>query len=337
VFQVSCAAGSNLQTAYLTRFIAVASSGDRGKTYVPVFRFGAATGASATINVRCRYFQQDQTTAVGTEYSAATASGTSTTIPTDLQFATVPSDAAYLKITIEFQGTVLANTSILQEVRVITGDSYIFLTETTPSSDGPGKITIDSSPKKFRFNKGLVVERASVFDDSVEVASLTSTGTITATGNFTASGFTKSSGSTLSQYDKAGAVDTTTITTAGTQQALTNAEISFTPQFVGQRWLFTFTGYASLNTTVIQYAFIRCSITDSSNNIITSPTDYTNFAFTRSDNFGTSGRGSAVAISKVFVADTTSARKFKLYATTQTTNGLVLSLGYSQLTAYPIG
>jgi hypothetical protein len=144
-------------------------------------------------------------------------------------------------------------------------------------------------------------------------------------------------GSTLSQYDRSGSADTTTITTAGTQQALTSAEISFTPQFVGQRWLFTFTGYASLNTTVIQYAFIRCSITDSSNNIITSPTDYTNFAFTRSENFGTTGRGSAVAISKVWVADTTSARKFKLYGTTQTTNGLILSLAYTQLTAYPIG
>jgi hypothetical protein len=190
VFQVSCAAGSNLQTAYLTRFIAVASSGDRGKTYVPVFRFGAATGASAVINVRCRYFQQDQTTAVGTEFTGETASGTGTIIPDTLklQFATVPSDAAYLKITIEFEGTVLANTSILQEVRVISGDSYIFLTEATPSSEGPGQITIDSSPKKFRFNKGLVVERASVFDNSVEVASLTSTGAITATGNLTTTG-----------------------------------------------------------------------------------------------------------------------------------------------------
>jgi hypothetical protein len=52
VFQVSCAAGSSLQTAYLTRFIAVATSGDRGKTYVPLFRFGAGTGASAQINVK---------------------------------------------------------------------------------------------------------------------------------------------------------------------------------------------------------------------------------------------------------------------------------------------
>ena len=188
VFQVSCAAGSNLQTAYLTRFIAVATSGDRGKTYVPLFRFGAGTGASAQINVKCRYFKQDQTTAVGTEYDNSTTNGTATIIPTDLQFATVPSDAAYLKITIEFVGTVLANTSILQEVRVISGDSYIFLTEATPSASGPGQITVEDSPGRFKFNLGINVPAASVFDNSVEVASLTSTGAITATGNITATG-----------------------------------------------------------------------------------------------------------------------------------------------------
>ena len=188
VFQVSCAAGSNLQTAYLTRFIAVASSGDRGKTYVPVFRFGAATGASAVINVRCRYFKQDQTTAVGTEFTAETSSGTSTLIPDAalIQFATVPSDAAYLKITIEFEGTVLANTSILQEVRVISGDSYIFLTQLTPSASGPGQITVQDS--RFKFSLGINVPGPSVFNNSVEVASLTSKGAITATGNITAGG-----------------------------------------------------------------------------------------------------------------------------------------------------
>jgi hypothetical protein len=142
-------------------------------------------------------------------------------------------------------------------------------------------------------------------------------------------------GSTI--YDKAGSADTTTITAALSYNALTNAEVTFTPQFVGQRWLFTFTGYVSLNTTVVQYAFVRCSITDSSSNIITSPTNYTSWAFTRSDNFGSSGRGSAVGITKIWVADTTSARKFKLYGTTQTTSGLVLSLAYTQMSAIPLG
>ena len=205
VFKVSCAAASNLQTAYLTRFIPVASSGDRGKTYVPLFRFGAGTGASAVINVRCRYYQQDQTTAVGTEYNNATTNGTATIIPQDLQFATIPSDAAFLKITIEFKGTVLANTSILQEVRVISGDSYIFLTETTPSASGPGQITVEDSPGRFKFNLGINVPAASVFDNSVEVASLTSTGAITSTGLLTASAGITATG--LIATERASALD----------------------------------------------------------------------------------------------------------------------------------
>lgn len=128
-------------------------------------------------------------------------------------------------------------------------------------------------------------------------------------------------------YDKAGTSDTTTITTAGTYYALTNAEVSFTPQFVGQRILLTFTGYASINTTVIQYCFVRANITDSSNVIQGS-----DLGFSRAENFGTSGRGGTVAFTKIWVADTTSARKFKLYGTVQTTDGLVLTLAYTQMT-----
>jgi hypothetical protein len=128
-------------------------------------------------------------------------------------------------------------------------------------------------------------------------------------------------------YDKAGSADTTTITTAGTYYALTSAEVSFTPQFVGQRFLLTYTAYASLNTTTVQYAFVRANITDASNTIVGS-----DLGFSRSDNYGQSGRGSAVAFTKIWVADTTSARKFKLYGTAQTTNGLTLSLAYTQMT-----
>jgi len=132
-------------------------------------------------------------------------------------------------------------------------------------------------------------------------------------------------------YDKGGSADATTITTAGTYYALTNAEVSFTPQFVGQRFLLTFTAYASLVTTTIQYAFVRANITDASNTIVGS-----DLGFSRSDNYGQSGRGSAVAFTKIWVADTTSARKFKLYGTVQTTNGLTLSLAYTQMTVMSI-
>jgi hypothetical protein len=138
-------------------------------------------------------------------------------------------------------------------------------------------------------------------------------------------------GHVLGQYDRGGSADNTTITTAGTYYALTGAEVSFTPNYVGQRWLLAYTGYASLNTTTIQYCFVRANITDSSNTVLDT------LGFGRADNFGQSGRGATVAVTKVWVADTTSARKFKLYGTAQTTNGLTLSLAYTQMTAIPIG
>lgn len=136
---------------------------------------------------------------------------------------------------------------------------------------------------------------------------------------------------TTAGYDKGGSSDTTTITTAGTYYALTNAEVSFTPAYIGQRFLITLTGYVSLNTTVIQYAFVRSNIVDSSNvNIV-------DLGFSRADNFGTSGRGATVAFTKVWTADAAAARKYKLYGTVQTTNGLVLSLAYTQMSVVPLG
>jgi hypothetical protein len=87
----------------------------------------------------------------------------------------------------------------------------------------------------------------------------------------------------------------------------------------------TMTGYAALNTTTIQYAFVRVTLTNAAD------VSQADLGFGRSENFGTSGRGGTVAFSSVWTADTTSVRKIKLYGTTQTTNGLVLTLSYWQL------
>lgn len=119
--------------------------------------------------------------------------------------------------------------------------------------------------------------------------------------------------------------DTVTVTTAGTYYAIPNAEVSFTPDFSGQQFFVTMTGYCSLNTTTIQYAFVRVTLTDSSNVLVDT------LGYGRADNFGTSGRGSTVAFNQIWTSDTTSARKIKLYGTVQTTNGLVLTLAYWQL------
>jgi hypothetical protein len=121
--------------------------------------------------------------------------------------------------------------------------------------------------------------------------------------------------------------DTVTVTTAGTYYAIgsANCEVSFTPDFVGQQFFVTMTGYCSLNTTTVQYAFVRVTLTDSSNTLVDT------LGYGRADNFGTSGRGATVAFNQIWTADTTSARKIKLYGTAQTTNGLVLSLAYWQI------
>jgi hypothetical protein len=136
----------------------------------------------------------------------------------------------------------------------------------------------------------------------------------------------------LSSWNQAGAglvgtASSVTVTTAGTYYAIGGSacEVSFTPDFVGQKFFVTMTGYAALNTTTVQYAFVRVTLTDSSDSRIS------DLGFGRSENFGSSGRGGTVAFSSVWSADTTSARKIKLYGTAQTTNGLVLSLSYWQI------
>lgn len=136
----------------------------------------------------------------------------------------------------------------------------------------------------------------------------------------------------LSSWNQASAsndasADTVTVTSAGTYYAIGGAscEVSFTPDFIGQKFFVTVTGYASLNTTVVQYCFVRVDVTNSSN------TQIEILGYGRSDNFGSSGRGGTVALNKIWSADQTSTRKIKLYGTAQTTSGLTLSLAYWQI------
>ena len=143
----------------------------------------------------------------------------------------------------------------------------------------------------------------------------------------TASDYIALSGWNQSGNGRVGTASSVTVTTAGTYYAIggSDCEVSFTPDFVGQKFFVTMTGYAALNTTTIQYAFVRVTLTDSSN------VSQADLGFGRSENFGTTGRGGTVAFNSVWTSDTTSARKIKLYGTTQTTNGLVLTLSYWQL------
>jgi len=143
----------------------------------------------------------------------------------------------------------------------------------------------------------------------------------------TASDYIKLSGWNQAAAGNDASANTVTVTTAGTYYAIggSSCEVSFTPDFVGQDFFVTVTGYASLNTTTVQYCFVRVDVNNSTDGQIAV------LGYGRSDNFGTSGRGGTVALNKIWVADSTSARKIKLYGTTQTTNGLVLSLSYWQI------
>jgi hypothetical protein len=63
-----------------------------------------------------------------------------------------------------------------------------------------------------------------------------------------------------------------------------------------------------------------------------------NMGFSRADNFGSSGRGGTVALTRVYTATTAGVPLvFKFTGTTQTTAGLTLSLAYTQINAYPLG
>jgi hypothetical protein len=183
-----------------------------------------------------------------------------------------------------------------------------------------------TNPKKFfRINSTGAIE-------IINSAYTTNIFTLSDAGNLSVPSLSANDYVSIPSWNQAGAgrvgtASTVTVTTAGTYYAIggSDCEVSFTPDFVGQKFFVTMTGYASLNTTTIQYAFVRVTLTDSSN------VSQADLNFSRSENFGTSGRGGTVASSLVWTADTTSARKIKLYGTSQTTNGLVLTLAYWQI------
>jgi len=332
----------------LTRYVPIPSSASRSFSFYAEASFDNATNSTqAAAQLTCQFYQADRTTTTGTAFSSTNTlfsnlvTSTGITAPDvfavspSLSNTTAPADAAFLKVTITI-ATVATQSAIrtidLTEVRITNGSSGLILTDKSTPTNSPAFIINDSGTLSIGDGGGLGaldVGNASVLEGTDSV-SLQATD-IEALGDFRVTGYSNLEGSALSRYDKGGSADATTITTAGTYYALTNAEATFAPQFIGQRWLLTYTGYASLNTTTIQYAFVRADVTDSVN------TQIDVLGYGRADNFGTSGRGGTVAVTKVWVADSTSVRKIKLYGTTQTTNGLTLSLAYTQITAFPIG
>jgi hypothetical protein len=346
VLRWTVAAGTTTgKTASISRYISVPATRDKAYAFWPeiyVKNDVASRVAQRQVTIRLEYFTADFTsvsTAITHSYTFSTFTAQALVFENGdgASKLIAPATAAFGKFTIQVTTTGTTATAVSLDVcevkflpappillaadregvrppAAIWKNTALYLSATVPTTESGGLLAT-TNPYV-----------------SVGLTSITHKApTVIVDGDLQVNEYLNFAGSTLSQYDRAGSADTTTITTAGTYYALTNAEASFTPQFVGQRWLLIYTGYASLNTTTIQYAFVRADVTDASNAQIAV------LGYGRADNFGQSGRGATVAVSKVWVADNTSARKFKLYGTVQTTNGLILSLAYTQMTAYPIG
>lgn len=355
-------------TATLTRRFPIGANGGRDTTLVLTSSFAiSSTPANTTtrsLSFKTVYYAADGTTAVGTatnvtasysDYSTSLGTGVKTWFDqSNISIPPATASIAEITITNSSSGTdateryidiydvsLFRNAPQFAAYGINNTSKRVVLNATSLTA---GTATSGVGTQSFTFKMGTAVFEGGSLQADVNIYG----GTVGfSSGGGAASDvelYRGQSGAALGvskpfylpsyvvkSYDKGGSSDTTTITTAGTYYALTNAEVSFTPDYVGQRFLITLTGYASLNTTVIQYAFVRSNIVDASNvNIV-------DLGFSRADNFGTSGRGATVAFTKVWTADAAAARKYKLYGTVQTTNGLVLSLAYTQMQVIPLG
>jgi len=341
------------KSATLTRFVPVASSASRSFSFYAEATFDNGTNSNqAAAQLTCQFYQADQTTTTGTAFSSANALFSALTssqgltapdvfaVSPSLSDTTAPADAAFLKLTITI--STLANQSSsrsvdVTEVRIANGSPALILTDKSTPANAPAYIINDGGTLSLGDGGGLGaldVGNNSLLNGTDSVSFQATD--IEALGDFRVTGYSNLEGSDLSQVAVIGSASNTSLGAAGTFVALERTsgflEVSFTPQFVGQRWLFLFTGYSSLNTSTRQYSLIRADVRDSSDNVIVSP-----WAYTRAEGITTSGVGATVAISKVWIADRTSDCKFKLYGTAQTTGGLIISVSYVALTAYPIG
>jgi hypothetical protein len=153
VLRVTVAAGTYASTTLgvLSRIIPVATSRARDSVYVPLVSLRVASGAEARFSCTYQYLTQGLTN-TGTAMSRAItqASSTITTYAPDvLTNAHTPADAAYLKISISIgalAGTYATNlTADLCEVRVISGNPFIYLANKQTPAAAPGVLEYTSN------------------------------------------------------------------------------------------------------------------------------------------------------------------------------------------------
>jgi hypothetical protein len=122
---------------------------------------------------------------------------------------------------------------------------------------------------------------------------------------------------------------TTTCTTIGVFYAVgsTPAEVAFTPAYVGQRWL-VFLDAASAYWSATNAGLVNLRVTDSSNATIEDQLVYGRHEEAASTYVSYMGSG-------IWVADSTAARKAKLYISGSAA-GVVVTWGWMRIQVYPL-
>ena len=181
------------KSAVLSRFIPVSASRDQAYSYMPELALGAATSTSLrSVVLTMQFYDQDQTTTTGTALSVTRAFSTLTSTVTSLFPITnqvrfnAPSDAAFLKISIEVNttGTFASLATVdMYEVRANVGQPILQVADrVAPATEQPGSIWKQSGDLVFSRNSpvGLGGTDYDLRIDSV--------GTVRASNNFAVGG-----------------------------------------------------------------------------------------------------------------------------------------------------
>jgi hypothetical protein len=151
------------KSAVLSRFIPVAASRDQAYSYMPELALGAATSTTLrSVVLTMQFYKQDQTTTTGTalsetrDFSLLTGTVFSLFPSTNQVRFNAPSDAAFLKISIEVNttGTFASVATIdMYEVRTNVGQPILQVAErANPAAYGPGAIWMQSGVLQFSRN-----------------------------------------------------------------------------------------------------------------------------------------------------------------------------------------
>jgi hypothetical protein len=188
ILRVTVAVGTYASDTFgvLSRIIPVATSRARDSVYVPLVSLKSASASQPRFKCTYQYLTQDGTntgTAMARVETAVPVT-IGTVSPDSLTNAHTPADAAYLKISISvgvLAGTVaVARTADLCEVRVVSGNPFIYLANRLDPATAPAVLQISSGGLESSFPFYTTVSGS-------EFADLELTGLLTAGNGITVS------------------------------------------------------------------------------------------------------------------------------------------------------